>query len=69
MSKSTEKSVVKGIILTNQIIATIGVGKMMKYLTKDANLFAKIGASYVASLLGKYIAERTEDMLNQIDEM
>ena len=69
MSKKFEKSVFRGIVLTNQLVATIGIGQMMKHLTRDANLLSKIGASYVAYLIGKYIAERSEEMLNQIDEM
>lgn len=68
MSKSG-KFVLKGIILTNQVVTTIGIGQMMKHLTKDANFLAKIGASCVAYYIGKYVSERACEMLNEIDEM
>lgn len=68
MSKSG-KFVLKGIILTNQVVTTIGIGQMMKHLTKDANILAKIGASCVAYYLGKFVSERTCEMLDEIDEM
>lgn len=67
MSKSG-KFVLKGIILANQVVTTIGIGQMMKYLTKDANFLAKIGASCVAYYLGKFVSERTCEMLNEIDD-
>lgn len=67
MSKSG-KFVLKGIILTNQVVTTIGIRQMMKHLTKDANILAKIGASCVAYYISKYISERTCEMLNEIDD-
>ena len=65
----SEKSVVKGIILANHFVTVMGIGSFMKYITKDANFFAKVGAGCIAYFIGEYVSKRTEELLNQIDEM